>query len=109
MSYMDHADFAPAVGIQELAPDEIDNVSGAWVANAVGAGLGAYGGAVTGYVTSGGDWRAAAVGAMGGAAVGAINPIAGLGQANRAIVSAGVGAGVGGLAAGYFTLSKKKK
>ena len=105
---MSCVDLNLSAGIKELKPEEIDNVSGAWLANAAGAGLGAYGGAVTGWVTSGGDWRAAAVGAIGGAAVGAINPIAGLGQANRAIVSAGVGAGVGGLAAGYFTLKKKK-
>ncbi|MCV0387759.1 MAG: hypothetical protein K5821_15345 [Nitrobacter sp.] len=102
---MNQVEFVPATEIQDSSFSETDEVNGAWIANAVGAALGAYGGAASGYVMSGGNWGAAAAGAAMGAAVGAINPIAGANQAGRAITNAAVGMGAGALAAGAVQLS----
>jgi len=48
--------------VRELTMEETDEVNGAWVANAVGAGIGALGGGVTGFISSGGSWRSAGAG-----------------------------------------------
>lgn len=97
---------ALALDVRELTPDEVEEVNGAWVANAIGAVVGGIGGGVAGYVTSGGSVRSAIAGAAGGAIVGAISPVRGvLGAANavRVLHATGVGAAVGaGVEAGVF-------
>ena len=105
MSYMNHnAVFAPVGGIQELNFDEIDQVGGAWVANAVGGVLGAIGGAATGYVSSGGSLAGAFAGAAAGGVAGVLSPISGANSAGRAITIHAARLGAGGLAGGAARL-----
>jgi hypothetical protein len=79
--------------IRELTREELDAIQGGWVANAVGAGVGALSGGVTSYISSGGDWSTTAKGAAVGAVTGAINPVSSIGTAARAIGT--------GIVAGY--------
>jgi hypothetical protein len=91
--------------IRELNRNELDAVQGGWVANAVGAGVGAVSGGVTSYISSRGDWGATARGAAVGAVTGAINPVSSIGTAARAVAT-GV---VGGFAErGYDSVAGKK-
>lgn len=92
---------ALTMDMRDLTQDEVDEVSGAWIANAAGAVVGAIGGGVGGYITSGGSLRGAAVGAGVGAVGGAFSPIRGVVTAATAArqlhaitVASAVGAGV---------------
>lgn len=92
---------ALTMDMRELTHDEVDEVSGAWIANAAGAAVGAIGGGVGGYITSGGSLKAAAIGAGVGAVGGAFSPIRGAMTAATAVrqlhavtVASAVGAGV---------------
>lgn len=110
MSYINqNVAFAPAGGIQELSFDEIEEVGGAWVANAVGGALGAFGGAATGYVSSGGSLAGAVAGAAAGGVAGALSPISGANSAARAITIHAARLGVGGLAGGGMRLSLEEQ
>ena len=73
------------IEIRELTRDELNSIQGGWVANAVGAGVGAVAGGATSYISSGGDWGATGRGAAVGGLTGAINPVSTVGTAARAI------------------------
>lgn len=77
--------------IRVLSSDELDDVQGGWVANAIGAGVGAISGGVTSYISSRGDWGATARGAAVGAITGAINPVSSVRTAAQAVATGVVG------------------
>lgn len=79
------------IEIRELSSEELSTAQGGWVANAVGAGVGAISGGVTSYISSRGDWGATARGAAVGGLTGAINPVSSIGTAARAIGTGVVG------------------
>ncbi|MFN0251301.1 MAG: hypothetical protein ACKV2T_30780, partial [Kofleriaceae bacterium] len=88
------------IEIRELSADELEEIQGGWVANAVGAGVGAVSGGVSSYFASGGNWRSTLAGAAGGAVAGAFNPVGAVGtaaaQVGRAVISGGVAGAVNG-------------
>ncbi|MGX6646424.1 hypothetical protein ACWCOP_00605 [Maricaulaceae bacterium MS644] len=69
-------------GVRELSMDEIEEVSGAWIANAVGGVIGGLGGAA-GAWSAGGGTTAIIAGGLGGAAAGVINPVSGVANGGR--------------------------
>lgn len=86
-----------SIEIRQLSTHELDTIQGGWVANAVGAGVGAVAGGVSSYYASGGNWRSAAAGAAGGAVAGAFNPVgtvgAAVGAVGRGVISGVVAGG----------------
>lgn len=77
-----------------LNSNELNHVSGGWVAHAAGAVLGGYAGGY-GYLAGGGknpDYFLAAI--AGGAVGGAINPVRGIASGAKAVVSGVAGGAV---------------
>ena len=86
-------------GVRELSAEEIEEVNGAWLANAIGGIIGGTAGAAAGWISSGGNLRAAAIGGAVGAGAGIVNPVGGSVGAIRALRAAQVT--VVGSAAGF--------
>lgn len=87
------------VGFRELTLEEIDDVNGAWVLNALGALVGGVATAA-GVSAAGGGYGAIAAGFAGGAFAGAFNPASSVGAVAR-----GIGGGFGG----GFTASRLER
>lgn len=94
-----HNDFVAQVGLRELTVEEIDDVNGAWVLNALGALVGGVATAA-GVSAAGGGYGAIAAGFAGGAVAGAFNPASSVGAVAR-----GIGGGFGG----GFTASRLER
>jgi hypothetical protein len=62
------------IKIRELTQDELDNIQGGYVLNAIGAGVGAVSSGAGAYISSGGNLRTTAIAAAGGAVAGAVFP-----------------------------------
>lgn len=93
-----HAETAFGAGASDsnfrpLTQQEIDAVSGAWILNAIGAIVGAAGGAV-GAFTAGGDITDILIAAGAGGVGGAIAPLRSIAQAGAVFLVTGVGAHV---------------
>ena len=97
-STLNTLDIDTTIEFRELTAEEAEEITGGWVANAVGAGVGALSGGVSSYFASGGNWRSTLAGAAGGAVAGALNPVSAVGTAAAQVGRAVVSGGVAGLA-----------